>query len=298
MKISLGSWAFAFGPYQDAPVSFEETVKKLASAGYDGIEICGFPPHVTVEKYPNAAARFALRTFIAEQGLGISGYAADFSSCAPVARENRPRYLDLFRRNLELCHDLRIPAMRVDTVAGPFAVPDEEYAVAQACLAETWRECAEMAAQAQVRLVWEFEPGFAFNKPSEVVAAVERVAHPNFSVLFDTSHAFMCAVIGARQRGVAETLAGGVGEFLAMLRGHIGHIHLIDSDGTLHHDETSTHAPFGAGHVRFAELAPKLLAVPGISWWCIDLCFWPNAWDLVESSREFVARLLGAAASA
>ena len=35
-----------------------------------------------------------------------------------------------------------------------------------------------------------------------------------------------------------------------------------------------------------------MLAVPDIEWWCVDMCFWPGSWDLVEASREFVARLL------
>ncbi len=298
MKIALGSWAFAFGPYQDHPVSFEATVKKLAAAGYDGVEVCGFPPHVTLDKYPNAASRFGLFRLLRDRGLECSGYAADFTSCAPVVKDNRARYLDLFRRNLELCHDLEIPAVRVDSVVGPLAVPDAEYAAAQACLADTWRAGAEIAQQAGIRLVWEFEPGFAFNKPSEVVSLVNRVAHPNFGVLFDTSHAYMCAVAGARQRGVQETLPGGVAEFLQRLEGHIGHIHLIDSDGTLHNEETSTHAPFGMGKIAFRQLAPQLLAIPGITWWCIDMCFWPNAWDLVESARAYVAGLLPQAARA
>ena len=73
----------------------------------------------------------------------------------------------------------------------------------------------------------------------------------------------------------------------------IGHVHLIDSDGTLHNDETSTHRPFGEGFVDFDALKPRLLAVPGIEWWCIDLCFWPHSWELVEPSLEFVRRLLG-----
>ena len=298
MKISLGSWAFAFGPYSDHPVSFEDTVKKLSAAGYDGVEVCGFPPHVTLDKYPDSASRARLLRFIREHGLGVSGYAADFSSCAPTAKENRGRYLELFRRNVELCRDLEIPGIRVDSVVGPLALKDEEYADARARLADAWRECAETAKDAGMRMVWEFEPGFAFNKPSEVVALVERVGHANFGVLFDTSHAHMCAVVGARQRGVKETLPDGVAEFLRLLAGRIGHIHLIDSDGSLHNDETSTHAPFGTGHINFRELAPLLLAVPGITWWCIDMCFWPQSWELVDSAREYVANLLAAPAAA
>ncbi len=140
--------------------------------------------------------------------------------------------------------------------------------------------------------MWEFEPGFVFNKPSEVVTLHDRVNHPNFRVLLDTCHAYMCAVVGARQQDNRETLHGGIPEFLGMLKNRIGAIHVIDSDGTLYCDETSTHCPFGAGNIDFQALAPLLLAIPGIEWWCIDLCFWPGSWELVESSLGFVKNLL------
>ena len=50
---------------------------------------------------------------------------------------------------------------------------------------------------------------------------------------------------GARQPGKKEVLPGGCLELARRLRGKINHIHLIDSDGTLHGEETSSHAPFG-----------------------------------------------------
>jgi len=80
------------------------------------------------------------------------------------------------------------------------------------------------------------------------------------------------------------------------LRGPIGAIHLIDSDGTLHGDETSTHRPFGEGFVDFQALTPKLVDVPKIQWWCIDMCFWAGSWELVEPSLRFVRGLLASRA--
>lgn len=298
MKISLGSWAFSFGPYSDNPVPFDKTAKRLSEAGYDGIEVCGFPPHITLEKYPNRDSRQELVRFLKSLNLGVSGYAADFPGANPTAAAGKTAYLDLFRRNVEMCVDIGSPALRVDTIAGPGSIPDNEYQAASDRLASVWQEAAGIAQQAGIRLVWEFEPGFVFNKPSEVVALHKKVNHPNFRVMFDTSHAYMCGVVGARQHGAKETLPGGVAEFLKMLEGRIGAIHLIDSDGTLHHDETSTHRPFGEGYIDFKSLAPQLLAVPGIEWWCIDLCFWAGSWELVESSLDFVRNLLGAKAAA
>lgn len=298
MKISLGSWAFSFGPYSDNPVPFDKTAKRLSEAGYDGIEVCGFPPHITLEKYPSRDSRQELVRFLKSLNLGVSGYAADFPGANPTAANGKNAYLDLFRRNVEMCVDIGSPAIRVDSVAGPGSIPDNEYQGAFERLADVWNEAAGIAEKAGIRLAWEFEPGFVFNKPSEVVALHQKVNHPNFWIMFDTSHAYMCGVVGARQHGAKETLPGGVSEFLNLLKGRIGAIHLIDSDGTLHHDETSTHRPFGEGYIDFQSLAPKLLAVPGIEWWCIDLCFWAGSWELVESSRDFVRNLLNAKAAA
>jgi sugar phosphate isomerase/epimerase len=292
MKISLGSWAFSFGPYASDPIPFEKTVKRLSEAGYDGIEICGFPPHVTLDKYPTTASRRDLVRFLDDHHLGVSGYAADFTSVNPVVEENRDRYLDLFKQNLEMAVDIGSPSLRVDTIAAPGSLEDDDYQAAFQRLAYVWRDAAEIAQKAGIRMVWEFEPGFAFNKPTEIVAMHEKVGHPNFQIMFDTSHAYMCGVVGARQHAPKETLPG-VAEFLRKLEGRIGAIHLIDSDGTLHGDETSTHCPFGEGFINFKAVAPRLLAVPNIQWWCIDMCFWAGSWDLVESSRDFVAGLLG-----
>src|SRR5690242_9168227 len=102
MKISLGSWAFSFGPFADHPIPFEKTVKRLSEAGYDGIEICGFPPHVTLEDYPTKESRRELVRFLKDHRLGVSGYAADLSFVNPVTVGYDKKYLDLFKRNVEM----------------------------------------------------------------------------------------------------------------------------------------------------------------------------------------------------
>ena len=104
----------------------------------------------------------------------------------------------------------------------------------------------------------------------------------------------MCSVVGARQPGAKETLPGGVAEFARMLKGKIGHIHLIDSDGTLHGDETSTHRPFGEGLIDFDEAIQAIMEGAGYTgeWWTIDLCFWPEAWDVTAAAQKFLAPYL------
>ena len=292
MKISLGSWAFSFGPYAGNPVPLDKIVERLAQAGYDGIELSGFPPHVALEDYTSKESRRELARFIADHGLAISGYSADSSRVNPTIDGNKQKYLDLFRRHVELCADLSCRLIRVDSVSAPGSVSDADYKKSFDRLAATWHDAAAIASDSGIRMNWEFEPGFVFNKPSEVLAMHRQVDHRNFQIMFDTCHAYMCCVVGARQHGAKEVLAGGVNEFLENLSGRIGSIHLIDSDGTLHGDETSTHRPFGEGLIDFEDLAPRLLAVKNIEWWTIDMCFWAGSWELIESSRRFVNSLL------
>jgi sugar phosphate isomerase/epimerase len=292
MKISLGSWSFSFGPFADHPVSLDRIIEKVARAGYDGLELCGYPPQVTLERYASKAARNELRRMLDDQGLAVSGYSPDLTMCNPTAPNSRDAYLDLFYRLLELSADLGSPMIRVDTVAAPGSIPDSDYNSAFARLADTWRSAAMAAESAGIKMVWEFEPGFVFNKPSEIIGLHERVKHPNFKLVFDTAHAYMCATTGARQHGKRETLHGGLLEFLEKAYPRIGHVHLVDSDGTLLADETSKHLPFGDGNIDFAGITPYLLALRDIDWWCVDLCFCADAWDQVEPSLEFVENLL------
>jgi len=293
-KIAIGSWAYCFGPYQDDPVPLDETIRKLQELEFDGIELCGFPPHATPEAYPTPDDRKKLRDTIDAAGLGIAGYAANFMD-TPPATAAKADYLEAVKTNLGMCTALDIPKLRVDTVSGPFLVEEGaiDYDTAWKNASEAWHDAAQLAQDAGVLLVWEFEPGFLFNKPSEVVKMIDAVNHPNFKIMFDACHAHMCAVVAARQPGEKETLPGGAVEFAGLLKGEIGHIHLIDSDETLHDDETSTHRPFGEGVLDFDTIMPAIIdAGYTDEWWSIDLCFWPEAWQVTAAAKTFVDALI------
>jgi len=291
-KISIGSWAYTIGPYANNPVPWEEVIKKVADLGFDGIELGGFPPHPNPDNMPKKKQRDACKKQVEELGLEWSGLAADLWSQHLIDTDDNSAYIECFRKNLRFCVDLGIPAIRVDSVQPPtiFEKVDAETALER--VVETWKVCAEDAADEDIRMTWEFEPGFAFNKPSDVVRIVEEVDDDNFGVLFDTCHGYMVACTGARQPGEKEILPGGVVEFARKLRGKINHIHLIDSDGTLHGNETSTHAPFGQGKIDFDKLMPELAENDmGHDWWTIDLCFWADAWKVTEQCKKTVDEL-------
>ncbi len=295
-KLSIGTWAYAFGPYQDNPIPFDKVVRGVAELGFDGVEVGGMRPHIHPDDYPMKADRELLCSLVKANGLEVSGLAADFWSApgpGTDAAQEDGAYIKLFKKNLQLCVDLGAPAIRVDTVDGPRGPEGVTRKLACDRIASLWNECAQIAEEAGVKVVWEFEPGFFLNKPSEIVQMHEAVDHRNFWILLDTCHAHMVAVEGARQVDSQETLDGGIVELVQMLKGRIGHVHLIDSDGTLHGDETSTHAPFGQGVINFDEVLPAIheAGYTG-AWWTVDLCFWPDAWDVTADAKMFLSKYI------
>jgi sugar phosphate isomerase/epimerase len=295
-KLSIGSWAYIFN--QEKPTNdFHELVHKLAHLGYDGVELGGFDPHPGPATCNTRAKRQALRQLVKDHGLSFSGLAADLWKMKLLSVEDSGPFIAEFAKNLFFAEDLGIDTIRVDTVEPVKAIQkmnlDAKVIFDRAVRA--FDLCAKLAADRGVRICWEFEPGFPINKPSEIVALVNAVrdrGNDNFGVLFDSCHAHMCATVGANQMGQKETLPGGALELLEKLKGKITHVHLIDSDGTLNEHDTSTHNPFGTGVLDFDKLIPALnkAGVPN-DWWCVDLCFWPNAWEVTAQSKTYLDKL-------
>ena len=303
-RISIGTWAYLFN--QDVPTNdFHVILHKLQDLGYDGVELGSFGPHPSPVSHPTKANRTKLKKEIADHGLALSGIAVDLwafkNPGTSIVDENPAAYLTAFLGWCAFAADLDVKTIRVDTVLPPTyfdADPEGKKIGAKAGMdriAAAWDKASKMAADYGMNVCWEFEPGFVFNKPSEIVQLVEAVrakGNANFGVLYDTCHAHMCATVGANQSGTKETLPGGEIELLGKLKGKITHVHLIDSDGSLNEHNTSTHNPFGTGKLNFDALVPALQAsgVPH-DWWCVDLCFWPNAWDVTAQSKKFLDQL-------
>lgn len=290
-KISVGTSAFAIGAYKDDPIPFDDVLKRLADIGYDGIELFGARPYGHPDQFPAKADRKALKAKIEDAGLEISNYGADFWGISLGASDaDAAKYEDAFKRNLEFCLDMGADSIRVDSAVGTWP-PGDRTAIWNRYV-RVWKNCSDLAAKSSVDLYWEFEPGFIINKPGDVARLTNEVGKPNFKLMFDTCHAQMSGVQAARQDPPLETVAN-VEELVRKMGSRIGTVHLIDSDNTLHHDETSTHAPFGEGVLDFDSIieAIKKVGYTG-PWWTIDLCFWPKAWDIADSSYRYVDDLL------
>ena len=230
-RISIGTWAYLFN--QEEPTTdFHTILHKLQDLGYDGVELGSFGPHPSPATHPTRASRAKLKKHIADHGLALSGVAIDLWAYkvpgVSILEEIPSAYLTAFLGWCQFAGELDAKTVRVDSVVGPthFATdPDGQKLGAEKGmdrLAAVWDKCSKMAADYGLSVCWEFEPGFAFNKPSEVVRLVDAVrakGNPNFGVLYDTCHAHMCAAVGANHQGEKEILPGGALELLETLTG-------------------------------------------------------------------------------
>ncbi len=291
VRIALGSWAFSFGPFANRPWSFDRVCAYAGEAGYEGVEINGFRPHPHFDDFDGPRRCAALRALMEQAGVTPAVYAPDFAHVSP-AEAATAEYLVTIDSALAFCERMEISMLRVDTVSPPQALPADEYQRRFDRLARTWQAAARRCHNSGVTLIWEFEPGFWLNRPTEVAGLAEAVGHPAFRILFDTCHAYAGAVAGGRQDPDPELLPGGEVEYASLLAPYVGHLHLIDSDGSLHHGETSEHVPFGQGSVDFPRvleaLEPTLSELP---WWGVDFCFCPTTESEARRAVPFVRSL-------
>jgi sugar phosphate isomerase/epimerase len=301
-RISIGTWAYTIGPYQNDPVPFEEVCSKLKELKFDGLELGAFNFHAKAHpnyyNCPTKESRQAVLETMKKYGLDFSGIAADLWNYPghemhlADATDGGAAYIAEFRKLLDFTCDLGINVFRVDTVQDPNILTGKSQTdidLARTNVIKIWKEAAKIAQEVGVELSWEFEPGFVFNRPSDIIRIINEVDEPNFGAMFDTCHAYTVGVVGAKQTGgVHETVDGGVAGFAKKLRGKINHIQLIDSDGSLHDDHTSTHNPFFTGKVDFGPVLQELNANSGVKhdWWTIDLCFWPDAWPGTAEAKK------------
>ena len=272
------------------PWPLDRVLGLMAEAGYDGVEIKGFRSHPA--DYDTPAKCQQLRRQIEAFGLGISGYVPSFFE-VPPALVQTDAYPQVFRKCLAFCANCGITTLRVDSVSRPTPLTPSADAARFCQRSRTWHAAAQEAARAGVQTVWEFQPGFWLNKPSEVMRLAEAVEHANFKLLFDTSHAYMGALVEGRQTGAAELLPGGVAEYGRRLAARVGHFHLTDSDGSLHNNETSNHTAFGEGRIDFMEVLSALQPVVGhLPRWCVDFCFNPLMPIAGKAAVPFVRRLM------
>ena len=115
--------------------------------------------------------------------LAFSGFVPNLWDQHLIDTEDPQPYINKFKAGLEFAADLGIKGLRVDCVQPPTIIREVEYGTAMDRVVRTWRKCADIAADAGQYVTWEFEPGFVFNKPSDIVRIHDAVDKENFGLI-------------------------------------------------------------------------------------------------------------------
>lgn len=287
-KISRGSWCLGFG--FERPATLEQVVEVLSAFGYDGIELAGFFDHATLDRYPDKESRRKLVDWIHSRNLELVGYApgpyGDFGKYpwATGGDDVHAAYMKLFEDSLQFCVDTGIPAMRVDPGDfGPLA-RDADYGRAWDRVVATFKDHAVKGREVGVKILWEYETGQIFVKPSEAVKLLDDVGDSNLQLMFDVGHVHAGCVLAHNQVQPVERLDGGAVEFARLFKGKIGHAHICDTDSNTWQNAFGTHLGIGKGVIDFDELIPTLAECYEGEWWSVDAIpmtaeSWADTWS-------------------
>jgi protein FrlC len=219
MKLSFNTWPYASFPVWLPAYTLEETIKRIARIGYDGIEIGAASPHA----YPPTLSddrRKMIKKVLSDEGIALSSMLPALSGgpghnvASPIPEERRLT-IDHYKDIIELTAFwggktvLYIPGW---TVFGTTRKQGWAWSV------EALRELAPVCAKNDVTLVIEptsYDSNL-IDTADHAVELMEEVNHPNVKLMFDTFHVLY-------RREVLTDYAYRMGE-------HLHHIHLSDED--------------------------------------------------------------------
>jgi sugar phosphate isomerase/epimerase len=243
--------------------SFDEAADRIASIGYEGLELMADVPHAWPMGLLEGPKR-ALRAAMERNGLAFSNVNAFMMNAVndyrqpywyPSFLEPDPHYrrvrIDHTRRALSLCAELGAPHVTTEP-GGPLA-PGQSRQEAIDLFIEVLKPLAEHAHNEGVLLLIEPEPGLLLETTDQYLEVAERLDAPSTGLNFDVGHAFC----------VSEDLPRAI----ARRAPHIRHYHLEDIAATrVHH-----HLVPGTGAIDFAEVLAAIHETGYDGWLTVEL---------------------------
>lgn len=266
--------AFSTNAYMKFP--FDEAAARIASFGYDGLELMADVPHA----WPNGlleGPKRAIRRAMEENDLAFSNVNAFMMNAINDHRQPywypsfiepdegyRRTRIDHTRRALSLCAELGAPHITTEP-GGPIA-PGQTRRQAMDLFVEVLKPLAEHAHDVGVLLLIEPEPGLLIETTEEYLEVADRVNAPSIGLNFDVGHAFCMSEDLPKQ--------------IAKMAPHTRHYHLEDIAPTrVHH-----HLIPGRGAINFREVLDAIRATGYDGWLTVEL--YPNVDDPDGAARE------------
>jgi protein FrlC len=193
MKLSFNTWAYSSFPVWVPAYTLEETIKRIAGIGYDGIEIGAAAPHA----YPahlSKERRKEIKKVLDGNGIAVSsmlpapGGGPGFNVASPLAEE-RQEAIDQYKKVIELCSDLGGPTVMYIAGWQIYGTPRIQ---AWNWSREALSEIVKTAADFGVMLVVEPTPTDSnlVESCDDAIELMEQVGAKNVGLMFDTQHAY------------------------------------------------------------------------------------------------------------
>lgn len=253
--------AFSSNAYLSYP--FDETCRRIAAAGYQGIEILADVPHAWPAGLLDCQKQ-AIRDALSRHGLTISNINAFMMNAVadprqpywhPSWTDPDPHYRAIRRehtlRSLRLAKDLGAP--HITTEPGGPEFDGQPRAAAAEVFYEELMPCVELAADLGVGLLIEPEPELLIEKFDQYLEFVERIDASCVGLNFDIGHAYC---VGEDPQ-----------DWVERMQSHTVHYHLEDIASTRVHQ----HLIPGDGAIDFAATINAIRATGYDGWLTVEL---------------------------
>jgi protein FrlC len=193
MKLSFNTWVYSSFPVWVPAYTLEETIKRIAGIGYDGIEIGAAAPHA----YPDHLGkerRKEIKRVLDHYGIAVSsmlpapGGGPGFNVASPLAEERREA-VEQYKKVIELCSDWGGPTVMYIAGWQIYGTPRIQ---AWNWSREALSEVAQTATDFGVQLVVEPTPTDSnlVESCDDAIELMEQVGANNVGLMFDTQHAY------------------------------------------------------------------------------------------------------------
>jgi sugar phosphate isomerase/epimerase len=256
MKLAFSSNAYLH-------FSIEETIAKIASLGYQGIEILADVPHA----WPAGLLeerRQSIRDSLAKHKLTISNVNAFMMNAVADPRQPYwhpgwtdpdPHYRAIRRehtkRALQLAKDIGAP--HITTEPGGHLAAGQTRAEAAKIFYDELMPCVEVAEKLDMPLLIEPEPELLIEKFGEYLEFMERIDSPLVGLNFDVGHAYC---VGEDPQ-----------DWVAKMASHTKHYHFEDIAATRVHK----HLIPGHGAIDFAATLRAIDKTGYDGWLTVEL---------------------------